>query len=110
MRAMFLLLLCSAVTFLSGAQKPVPIGQAAPTVRIEGVVRTPQGELLGNIAVSVTSANSEKNFTTETHSEANFSVRLPPGQYTITAAAKAFAETTNNISVLPNHSASLVLI
>jgi hypothetical protein len=90
------------------AQVPVPTGEAAQSVQLNGSVEDSTGAVVAGVRVTV--AGENRTVTVFTDSTGHFSASVPSGHYAVTATASGFAEERRNVTVLPSQSATVTFI
>jgi hypothetical protein len=102
--------LCAFLTLLAGIALPA-IGFSQSTSQLHGIITDPQGAVIGNAHVTLTSTNTgfERQTATSASGEYQF-LQVPPGTYQVTVEMAGFANLSrSNVQLLVNTPTTLDL-
>jgi len=86
---------------VSPAQTPVPQGQPISKVTLSGTVQTTDGKMLAHTPITMRNLDDATVLSTTSGAGGDFSLKVRPGKYAITATADGFNETTKEVDILP---------
>lgn len=109
LRTLAILMLVMVVAGTSFAQTPVAVGQSIVTGELRGTVKTSDGAILADVPVTLQLTNGEMT-STVTQSNGEFTARVRPGFYKVSASKEGFAATPSAVKVEANATATVSLV